>query len=158
MGNFSVLVKAFTYITMMGKDLKPASIDAVLNANYIKAKLKNCYKIAIDEICAHEFVLTNEYQKDFGVNTLQLAKRLIDYGFHPPTIYFPLIVHEAMMIEPTESETKETLDNFIEVMYKIAEEAKENQNLLQDAPHNTPVRKVDETNAARHPNLKWSNE
>ncbi|MCQ2957940.1 MAG: aminomethyl-transferring glycine dehydrogenase subunit GcvPB [Candidatus Gastranaerophilales bacterium] len=155
-GNFSVLVKAFTYITMMGKDLKQASIDAVLNANYIRAKLQDCYQIAIDEICGHEFVLTNEYQKAYGVNTLQLAKRLIDYGFHPPTIYFPLIVHEAMMIEPTESETKETLDYFIEIMKKIDEEAKENPQLLADAPHNTPVRKVDETNAARHPNLKWS--
>lgn len=154
-GNFSVLVKAFTYITMMGKDLKQASIDAVLNANYIKAKLKDCYQIAVDEICAHEFVLTNELQKAFGVNTLQIAKRLIDYGFHPPTIYFPLIVHEAMMIEPTETETKESLDNFVEAMVKIAQEAKENPELLTNAPHNTPVRKVDETNAARHPNLKW---
>ncbi len=156
-GNFNVLVKAFTYITMMGKDLKQASIDAVLNANYIKAKLKDCYQIAIDEICAHEFVLTNEFQKAFGVNTLQIAKRLIDYGFHPPTIYFPLIVHEAMMIEPTESETKETLDEFIEVMKKIAQEAQNSPELLADAPHNTPVRKVDETNAARHPNLKYDN-
>jgi len=154
-GNFSVLVKAFTYITMMGKDLKQASIDAVLNANYVKEKLKNCYKIAVDEVCAHEFVLTNEFQKEFGVNTLQLAKRLIDYGFHPPTIYFPLIVHEAMMIEPTESETKATLDEFVAAMEKIAQEAKENPELLADAPHNTPVRKVDETNAARHPNLKF---
>ena len=155
-GNFGVLVKAFTYITMMGKDLKQASIDAVLNANYIKAKLKNCYQIAFDEICAHEFVLTNELQKAFGVNTLQLAKRLIDYGFHPPTIYFPLIVHEAMMIEPTETETKETLDGFIEIMKKIAEEAENSPELLAEAPHNTPVRKVDETYAARNPNLKWS--
>jgi len=154
-GNFPVLVKAFTYISMMGKDLKQASVDAVLNANYIKEKLKNCYHIAIDEICAHEFVLTNEFQKAFGVNTLQIAKRLIDYGFHPPTIYFPLIIHEAMMIEPTESETKETLDNFIEVMRKIAKEAEQSPELLADAPHNTPVRKVDETNAARHPDLKW---
>ncbi|MCR4881161.1 MAG: aminomethyl-transferring glycine dehydrogenase subunit GcvPB [bacterium] len=155
-GNFSVLVRAYTYITMMGKDLKQASIDAVLNANYIKAKLQDCYKIAIDEVCAHEFVLTNELQKAFGVNTLQIAKRLIDYGFHPPTIYFPLIVHEAMMIEPTESESKETLDEFIEIMKKIAQEAQDTPELLADAPHNTPVRKVDETNAARHPNLRWS--
>ena len=154
-GNFGVLVRAFTYITMMGKDLKQASIDAVLNANYIKEKLRNCYQIAIDEICAHEFVITNELQKAFGVNTLQIAKRLIDYGFHPPTIYFPLIVHEAMMIEPTETETKETLDKFIEVMKQIAKEAQESPELLAEAPHNTPVRKVDETYAARNPNLKW---
>ena len=155
-GNFSVLVKAYTYIAIMGKDLKQASIDAVLNANYIKAKLKDCYEIAIDEICAHEFVITNELQKAFVVNTLQIAKRLIDYGFHPPTIYFPLIVHEAMMIEPTESESKEILDRFVEVMKQIAKEAKDAPELLSDAPHNTPVRKVDETNAARHPNLKWT--
>ena len=154
-GNFGVLVRAFTYITMMGKDLKQASIDAVLNANYVKAKLKDCYQIAIDEICAHEFVLTNELQKAFGVNTLQLAKRLIDYGFHPPTIYFPLIVHEAMMIEPTETETKNTLDEFVEIMKKIAQEAAENPELLANAPHNTPVLKVDETYAARNPNLRW---
>ena len=140
---------------MMGQDLKQASIDAVLNANYIKEKLKDCYKIAVDEICAHEFVITNELQKVFGVNTLQIAKRLIDYGFHPPTIYFPLIVHEAMMIEPTETESIETLNEFIDVMKKIALEAQENPELLANAPHNTPVRKVDETNAARHPNLKW---
>ncbi len=155
-GNFGVLVRAYTYITMMGKDLKQASIDAVLNANYLKQKLSDCYKIAIDEICAHEFVLTNELQKAFGVSTLQLAKRLIDYGFHPPTIYFPLIVHEAMMIEPTETETKETLDEFIEVMKKIAKEASDSPDFLANAPHNTPVRKVDETYAARNPNLKWS--
>jgi len=154
-GNFGVLVRAFTYITMMGKDLKQASIDAVLNANYIKAKLKDCYQIAINEICAHEFVLTNELQKAFGVNTLQIAKRLIDYGFHPPTIYFPLIVHEAMMIEPTETETKETLDEFIEIMKKIASEAQETPELLAQAPHSTPVLKVDETYAARNPNLRW---
>ena len=154
-GNFGVLVRAFTYITMMGKDLKQASIDAVLNANYVKAKLKDCYQIAIDEICAHEFVLTNELQKAFGVNTLQLTKRLIDYGFHPPTIYFPLIVHEAMMIEPTETETKNTLDEFVEIMKKIAQEAAENPELLANAPHNTPVLKVDETYAARNPNLRW---
>lgn len=156
-GNFGVLVRAYTYITMMGKDLKQASMDAVLNANYVKTKLKNCYQIAIDEICAHECVLTNEIQKKFGISTLNIAKRLIDYGFHPPTIYFPLIVHEAMMIEPTETETKETLDEFIDVMKKIAQEAQENPQLLLDAPHNTPVRKVDETYAARNPNLKWQN-
>ncbi len=154
-GNFGVLVKAFTYITMMGRDLKQASIDAVLNANYVKEKLKECYDIAYDVVCAHEFVLTNELQKAFGVNTLQIAKRLIDYGFHPPTIYFPLIVHEAMMIEPTETETKETLDAFIEVMKTIAKEAETSPELLAEAPHNTPVRKVDETFAARNPNLKF---
>lgn len=156
-GNFSVLLKAFTYISMMGKDLKQASIDAVLNANYLKSRLKESYDIAIDEGCAHEFVITNELQKKYGVSTLQLAKRLIDYGIHPPTIYFPLIVHDAMMIEPTETETKEALDNFIEIMNKIANEAKESPELLANAPHNTPVRKVDETSAARYPNLRWEN-
>lgn len=157
-GNFSVLVKAYTYILMIGKDLKTASIDAVLNANYIKEKLKPYYDIAIDETCGHEFVLTNEKQKEYGISTLMIAKRLIDYGFHPPTIYFPLIVHEAMMIEPTESESKRTLDNFIEVMIKIAKEAEENPELLKEAPHNTPVLKVDETYAARNPNLRWQKE
>ncbi|MDD3594555.1 MAG: aminomethyl-transferring glycine dehydrogenase subunit GcvPB [Candidatus Gastranaerophilales bacterium] len=154
-GNFGILVRAYTYITMMGKDLKKASEDAVLNANYIKEKLKDYYEVPFDRHCMHEFVMTSHNQKEYGINTLMLAKRLIDYGFHPPTIYFPLIVHEAMMIEPTETESKATLDEFINVMIKLAQDVKENQEDFINAPSNAPVKKVDETFAARNPNLKW---
>ncbi|MFV9568418.1 aminomethyl-transferring glycine dehydrogenase subunit GcvPB [Thermoanaerobacter mathranii] len=156
-GNFNVLVKAYSYILTMGAEgLKRASEMAVLNANYLKEKLKNHYKVAVDKVCMHEFVLAGLLEKVNDIRTLDVAKRLIDYGFHPPTIYFPLIVEEAIMIEPTETENKETLDAFIEAMIKIAEEAKENPQLLKEAPHNTPVRRVDEVLAARNPVLKWS--
>ncbi|AIS51445.1 glycine dehydrogenase (decarboxylating) subunit 2 [Thermoanaerobacter kivui] len=156
-GNFNVLVKAYSYILTMGAEgLKRASEMAVLNANYLKEKLKNHYKVAVDKVCMHEFVLAGLLEKVNDIRTLDVAKRLIDYGFHPPTIYFPLIVDEAIMIEPTETESKETLDAFIEAMIKISEEAKENPQLLKEAPHNTPVRRVDEVLAARNPVLKWS--
>jgi len=156
-GNFNVLIKAYSYILTMGAEgLKRASEMAVLNANYVKEKLKNHYKVAVDKVCMHEFVLAGLLEKVNDIRTLDVAKRLIDYGFHPPTIYFPLIVEEAIMIEPTETENKETLDAFIEAMIKIAEEAKENPQLLKEAPHNTPVRRVDEVLAARNPVLKWS--
>ncbi|GAB6116757.1 aminomethyl-transferring glycine dehydrogenase subunit GcvPB [Thermoanaerobacter brockii subsp. lactiethylicus] len=156
-GNFNVLIKAYSYILTMGAEgLKRASEMAVLNANYVKEKLKNHYKVAIDKVCMHEFVLAGLLEKVNDIRTLDVAKRLIDYGFHPPTIYFPLIVDEAIMVEPTETENKETLDAFIEAMIKIAEEAKENPQLLKEAPHNTPVRRVDEVLAARNPVLKWS--
>ncbi|MDP9750953.1 glycine dehydrogenase subunit 2 [Thermoanaerobacter thermohydrosulfuricus] len=156
-GNFNVLVKAYSYILTMGAEgLKRASEMAVLNANYLKEKLKNHYKVAVDKVCMHEFVLAGLLEKVNDIRTLDVAKRLIDYGFHPPTIYFPLIVEEAIMIEPTETENKETLDAFIEAMIKIAEEAKENPQLLKEAPHNTPVRRVDEVLAARNPVLKCS--
>ena len=155
-GNFSVFVKAYAYILMMGKNLKYASENAVLNANYIKEKLKEYYELPINEPCMHEFVLSAEKQKgENGVSTLNIAKALMDYDIHPPTVYFPLIVHEAMMIEPTESETKERLDDFVDVMIKIADEIKSNPDKIINSPHTTPVLKIDEVQAARHPDLKF---
>lgn len=154
-GNFNVLVKAYSYILMTGKNLKSVSEEAILNANYMKEKLKKYYKLPYDLPCMHEFVLSGDIQKEEGASTLAIAKRLMDYNFHPPTIYFPLIVHEAMMIEPTESETKARLDEFIDAMIKIAGEIKENPEKALHSPHNTPVKKVDETQAARHPDLRY---
>ena len=155
-GNFSVLVKAYAYILMMGKNLKQASANAVLNANYLKEKLKKYFDLPYDEPCMHEFVLSGERQKhESGVSTLNIAKALMDENTHPPTVYFPLIVHEAIMIEPTESENKERMDEFVNVMIKIAEEAKTNPEKILSAPHTTPVKRVDETQAARHPDLKY---
>lgn len=155
-GNFGVLVRAYTYILMMGGiGLTKASEDAVLNANYMKEKLKKYFNLPYDQTCMHEFVLSGDDQKEYGVNTLAMAKRLMDYGFHPPTVYFPLIVHEAIMIEPTETESKETLDEFIDAMIKIAIEAKENPEAVLAAPTSTSVLRVDETQAARCPNLCW---
>ena len=156
-GNFSVLVKAYAYILMMGKNLKHASENAVLNANYLKEKLKKYYDLPYDEPCMHEFVLSGERQKhESGVSTLNIAKALMDGSTHPPTVYFPLIVHEAIMIEPTESEHKEMLDDFVETMIQIAQTAKENPEEILSAPHTTPVKKIDEVQAARHPDLKYT--
>ena len=152
-GNFGVLIKAYAYILMMGKNLKLASSDAVLNANYIKENLKQKYELPYDVPCMHEFVLSGEKQLEKGVSTLAIAKRLMDYNCHPPTIYFPLIVHEALMIEPTESESKETLDNFINNMLEIAKEIETNPNEVLKSPQKTPVKRVDETLAARQPDL-----
>ncbi len=154
-GNFGVLVRAYTYILMMGKNLKHVSEDAVLNANYLKEKLKDIYYLPYDEPCMHEFVLSGDWQKELGVDTLHIAKRLMDDKFHPPTVYFPLIVHEAMMIEPTETESKERLDEFVKVMRKIAEEIKVDPASVLNHPQKTPVKRVDETLAARKPDLKW---
>ena len=155
-GNFGVLVRAYAYILMMGDNLKEASENAVLNANYLKEKLKGAYLLPYDEPCMHEFVLSGEKQKhENGVSTLNIAKALMDENTHPPTVYFPLIVHEAIMIEPTESETKEVLDEFVEAMLKIAQEAKKKKKKLISAPHTTPVKRLDETLAARHPDLKF---
>ncbi|NLM16596.1 MAG: aminomethyl-transferring glycine dehydrogenase subunit GcvPB [Candidatus Riflebacteria bacterium] len=155
-GNFLVLLKALAYIVQNGGDgLKHSSACAVLNANYMMEKLKAYYHLPYDRLCKHEFVITSENLADYGVKTLDVAKRLLDYGFHAPTVYFPLIVPEAMMIEPTETETRGTLDSFIEAMIKIAEEAKTNPDLLKEAPHNTPVRRLDETTAARKPDINW---
>lgn len=154
-GNFGVLVRAYAYILMMGSNLKLASADAVLNANYIKEKLKGAYDLPYDEPCMHEFVLSGEKQHHQGVSTLGIAKRLMDENCHPPTVYFPLIVHEAIMIEPTETESKEVLDNFIEVMLKIAREIEENPEEVLKSPQNTPIKRVDETLAARQPNLTF---
>ena len=154
-GNFGVLVRAYAYILMMGSDLKLASGDAVLNANYIKEKLKGAYDLPYDEPCMHEFVLSGEKQHHQGVSTLGIAKRLMDANCHPPTVYFPLIVHEAIMIEPTETESKEVLDNFIEIMLKIAREIEENPEEVLKSPQKTPIKRVDETLAARQPNLTY---
>ncbi len=154
-GNFGVLVKAYAYILMKGDKLKQASQDAVLNANYLKEKLKEYYELPYDYTCMHEFVLSGDKQKANGVHTLEIAKRLMDYKFHPPTVYFPLIVSEAMMIEPTETENKARLDEFIDVMKNIAEEVKNTPQNVLSAPHCTPVKRVDETNAARHLDLRY---
>lgn len=151
-GNFGVLVRAYSYIRMLGADgLVRLAENAVLNANYIKARMEKVYPVKYPRRCMHEFVAMGNFVE--GIHTLDIAKRLIDYGFHPPTIYFPLIVPEALMIEPTETESKETLDAFIDVMLKIAEEAKTQPELLHEAPHNTPVGRLDEVQAARCPVL-----
>ena len=155
-GNFGVIVKAFVYILTMGADgLKHASETAVLNANYLMHKLSGDFVIPYKRICMHEFVLSGEKQKENGVSTLDMAKRILDFGFHPPTIYFPTIVKESMMIEPTETESKETLDDFAGTMLQIAKEAAEEPEKVTGAPHNTVVSRLDETLAARKPKLKW---
>jgi glycine dehydrogenase subunit 2 len=157
-GNFEMMARALTYILAYGAEgLAQVSRDAVLNANYLKARLKEDYQVAFDQVCKHEFILTNAKQKAFDshLNTMAIVKRLMDYGYHPPTVYFPLIVPEAMMIEPTETESKETLDQFVAAMKAIAEECKSNPQLVLDAPHTTPVRKVDEVAAARNPDLNY---
>jgi len=156
-GNFGVLVRAYTYILSMGAEgLKKASEMAVLNANYMKSKLKDYYYLPIDKVCKHEFVLGGLEKGLSQVTTLDIAKRLLDYGYHPPTIYFPLIVDNAIMIEPTETESLETMDAFIEAMISISKEAKENPELLKKAPYNTVVRRLDEVKAARYPVLKYT--
>jgi glycine dehydrogenase subunit 2 len=158
-GNFSIIVRAYAYIlTMGGAGLKQASMDAVLNANYIKSMLSKTYDSPFSRYCMHECVLTSKHQQAYGVHTLDVAKRLLDYGYHPPTIYFPMIVNEAIMIEPTETETKETLDGFIKAMEKIADEAAKTPELVHTAPHNTVVRRLDETLAARKPVVRWQKE
>ncbi|PIE74838.1 MAG: glycine dehydrogenase (aminomethyl-transferring) [Deltaproteobacteria bacterium] len=152
-GNFGVLIKAYTYILSMGKKLSDASKMAVLNANYIREKLKDTYHLPFDMPCMHECVFTDSNFHEHKISTLDIAKRLLDYGFHPPTIYFPLVVSGAIMIEPTETESKEELDKFIEVMKKIAQEASEHPDILHNAPSNTKVSRLDETLAARKPRL-----
>lgn len=156
-GHFGIMVRAYTYVMMMGADgLKEASSIAVLNANYIKESLKDDYKLPFETVCKHECVFAGlKDNADGKVSTLDVAKRLLDMGYHPPTIYFPLIVHEAMMIEPTETESKETLDAFIAAMKQIAKEARENPDELKKAPQTTVVRRPDETLAARNPILKY---
>jgi len=155
-GNFSVLVRALCYILSLGPDgLREATETAVLNANYIAWSLKEDYEIAFDGQPMHEVILNDKHQQKFGVHTLDIAKRLIDYGFHPMTIYFPLVVPGAMMIEPTESEGREELDLFIDAMRSIAREAEENPELVKSAPHNTRIGRLDEAGAARKPVLRW---
>jgi glycine dehydrogenase subunit 2 len=154
-GHFGLLVRAYAYILSQGKGLKQVSGDAVLNANYLRVKLSQAFDVEFDRTCMHEFVINGDRQKAKGANTMAMAKRLIDFGIHPPTVYFPLVVHEAMMIEPTETETKQTLDRFVEVMLQIADEVETNLDVVLTAPHGTPVAKVDEVKAARQPNLRW---
>jgi glycine dehydrogenase subunit 2 len=155
-GNFGILVRAYTYIISLGGEgLEESSRMALLNANYIRRKLEKDYQIAYGEPCMHECIFTDRLQHKYGVNTLDIAKRLLDYGFHPPTIYFPLVVSGALMIEPTETETPETLDGFVEAMLAIAQEAKENPDVVKNAPHSTPVKRLDEARAARKPILRW---
>ncbi len=138
----------------MGPDgLKAVTDHAVLNANYMMRRLSAHYDLPFDRHCKHEFVLSGKRQKKLGVRTLDIAKRLLDFGYHPPTIYFPLNVEECIMIEPTETESKETLDAFIEAMIQIAKEAEENPEIVQEAPHTTVVKRMDETKAARNPVL-----
>ena len=156
-GNFGVLVRAYAYVTLLGgPGISGVSEDAVVNANYILNRLKDDYDLPYDRTCMHEVVLSaRSLKRAHGVTALDVAKRLIDYGIHPPTMYFPLIVEEALMVEPTETETKETLDHFIAVMKAIAREAEEDPGLLHDAPHDTPNTRLDEARAARRPDLRW---
>lgn len=157
-GNFEMMARAFVYILAYGGDgLAQVTKDAVLNANYLKERLKVAYHVPYDQVCKHEFVMTSLNQKatDEHLNTMAIAKRMMDYGYHPPTVYFPLIVYECMMLEPTETESKRTLDQFVEAMLAIAEECKTNPDVVLNAPHTTPVSKVDEVMAARNPDLNY---
>ena len=157
LGNFGVMMRALAYIVTLGSDnLKWVGPLATLNANYIKESLKDCYELPIEGVCKHEFVFDGLKDKSTGVTTLDVAKRLLDYGYHAPTIYFPLLFHQALMIEPTESESKETLDGFIAVMRKIAQEAAENPELVKTAPHSTPVQRLDDTKAALKQIVTWN--
>ena len=151
-GNFAVAMRAYAYILSLGREhIKEVGPLAVLNANYIKESLKDVYELPIDGLCKHEFVFDGLKDKSTGVTTMDVAKRLLDYGYHAPTIYFPLLFHESLMIEPTENESKETIDGFITVMRQIADEAKNDPELVKSAPHDTPIGRVDDVLAAKHP-------
>lgn len=155
-GNFGVIVKAYAYIKALGAEgLTEACQHAVLNANYVRHQLRRTYNIPIDRLCKHEFVLNSKKQGQYGVSTMDIAKRLIDYGYHPPTVYFPLIIPEAMMIEPTETESKQRLDAFIQALETIAKESENDPELVKNAPHNAVIKRVDEVSAARKPIVKW---
>jgi glycine dehydrogenase subunit 2 len=157
-GNFSVMVRAYVYIRMLGAaGLKDVSECAVLNANYVRAALENIYGLTHRDLCMHEVVLDGTPFKEQGVKTLDIAKRMLDFGVHAPTVYFPLIVPEALMIEPTETESRETLDAFIEIMKRIAQEARENPDALRAAPVRTPVQRLDEAKASRELDVRWQN-
>lgn len=156
LGNFATMLRAYTYILSLGKENLPmVGPLATLNANYIKESLKDAYELPITGVCKHEFVFNGLKDKSTGVTTMDVAKRLLDYGYHAPTIYFPLLFHEAMMIEPTENESIDTLDCFIDVMHRIAREAAETPDIVKTAPHNTPIGRVDDVLAARHPILTY---
>src|SRR6184192_2661959 len=155
-GPFGVFVRSYAYIRSYGPRLREMSETAVLNANYLLARLRDAYDLPFDRLCMHEFVLSaRSLKREHGITALDVAKRLMDYGFHPPTIYFPLIVPEALMIEPTETETKETLDAFVDAMTAIAREAGEDPQVLKDAPHHRPVKRLDEVRAAKRPVVKY---
>lgn len=155
-GNFLVMVRAYTYLHLVGSDgLKNISKSSILNANYVIQSLKDDYYLPYSDYCMHEGVLSGKKLKDAGLRTLDVAKRLLDHGLHAPTIYFPLIVSEALMIEPTDTESKETLDHFIAAMKEILKESRENPDLLRNAPHNTPVRRLDEVKAIKQLNIRW---
>ncbi|MCD6379822.1 aminomethyl-transferring glycine dehydrogenase subunit GcvPB [bacterium] len=155
-GNFNVFVKAYAYICRLGSEgLRDVSRNAIINANYLMKLVGKFYDVEYPGPCMHEFVASSVNLKKYGVSTLDVAKRLLDYGVHAPTVYFPLIVKEALMIEPVETEKKETLDRFVEIMKKISEEAASNPDLLHEAPISTPVRRLDEASAARNPDFRW---
>jgi glycine dehydrogenase subunit 2 len=156
-GNFGNLVRGYIYIRTMGPaGLRRAAEAAVLNANYVLSRLRDHFDLPYDRICKHEFVLSGRRQRDrYHVSTKDMAKRILDYGFHSPTIYFPLIVEEAIMIEPTETESSQTLDAFIDAMIAVAREAETDPELVRSAPHETPVSRLDDVTAARHPVLRW---
>jgi glycine dehydrogenase subunit 2 len=156
-GPFGVFVRSYAFIRAYGPALRDMSDMAVLNANYVLAQLKDVYELPYDRLCMHEFVLSARgLKRDRGVTALDVAKRLMDFGIHPPTIYFPLVVPEALMIEPTETETKERLDAFVAAMRRIADEAAEDPALLEDAPHTRPVRRLDEVRAAKEPVVRYA--
>ena len=156
-GNFGIIVRAYTYIKSLGLDgLQNVSKNAIINANYLLSLLKDYYDLPYKNIPMHEFVLSGERQKKFGVKTLDIAKRLLDFGVHAPTVYFPLIVHEALMIEPTETESKSSIESFADAMIQIAKDAEQNPELLHQAPVKTPVSRMDEAAAARDLNIKYS--
>jgi len=155
-GNFGVLVKAFAYVrTLAAIGLKEVSGNAVLNANYLLSRLKDLYHLPYDRRCMHEAIFSAQNQHARGVRGLDIAKRLLDYGFHAPTMYFPLTVKEALLIEPVETESKENIDAFIEAMREIDRESREYPDLVKDAPYTTPISRLDEAGAARHPDLRW---
>lgn len=159
LGNFGILVRAYTYMSLLGKEgLRTVSRQAILNANYLKHRISDAYEMFQDEPCMHEFVATGIKQKKRGVRMVDIAKRLLDFGFHAPTVYFPTNVPESMMVEPTESETMESLDRFAEVLSKIDEESKTDPGLVRKAPYTTPVRRLDEATANRILNLRWTPE
>lgn len=155
-GNFLVFVRAFNYIKMLGKEgISQTSRGAILNANYLKSLIKEYFEFPYDAQCMHEFVMSGDRQKKRGVSTMEVVKRLLDYGFHAPTVYFPLIVHEALLVEPTETETKESLEEFAQALIAIDKEIDENPELVKSAPHTTPVKRINDAYAARNLNVNW---
>ena len=158
-GNFGVMVRAYTFIRMLGNaGLLDISKNAIINANYLLSLVRDYFKLAYDVIPMHEFVLTGDRQLQYGVKTMDIAKRLLDFGVHAPTVYFPLIVHEALMIEPTETESKASIENYAEILVQIAKEVEETPEKVKNAPYNTPVSRLDEALAARDMNIRYSRE